>query len=190
VAKTTAFQDSVLKFWNTILDNVGAILTYTLVTLALVVAAFVVLSIEQGPIKYGAYLLLVLAFGQVLRGYVELFGNKQVLRDTLIAIMGSAFGIACVGFSDRSNSLDTSYYLVASLFGLLITHMLLFISDKQQGVPPFSVLGKLVYGGFSTIYALYLAYDTKYLKIAAGQCRGAPDYIKGALGVFLETFRT
>jgi hypothetical protein len=185
----TPLESSLQNFLNTVHERYMEILQHLILTLLLFILVFVLATIEQGTMKYVAFIIFLMIFGQNLRGYAEIFGKQQVLRDILIASIGISFSVACAGFHDVSNKMDMASYLLASLTGLGASTAVLYVSDKEQGAPPFTQADTIAYGFITTIIAIYMAYDTKYLQIEASKCRGNPDYISGAMGIYLDRFR-
>jgi hypothetical protein len=186
---STIAVNSLAGFLGTVQKYYMEIIQHLLLTILLIVLAFVVLTIDQGIMKYLAFLLLLVFSGQNLRGYVEIFHKEEVLRDILVTLVGTAFAMACAGFHDVNNNMDMSGYLLASLSGLFITAFLLFLSDQQQKKQPFTNADKIAYGGITTLIALYMAFDTRTLKAMAKNCTGKPDYVAGALQTYLDLFK-
>jgi FtsH-binding integral membrane protein len=148
---------------------------------------FLTMFLKPGPLKYLVFVIFVVLMGTTLRKVVERFKAKNILVDVLMTISGIFLTMTAVGFWDRQNILSFEVYLFAALIGLILGR-LGFGAAMLLGAPKenlsgmshiLSIIGTL-------IFSIYVAYDTQVLKEDARKCKGHPDYINSALGLYLD----
>ena len=159
---------------------------YTLLILLLITIAllFIIMNLKPGPLKYIAFAAFVFCIGTSLRDIAHRLDKKNLLLDVLATVSTIFVAMTALGFYDKQNLLGFGPYLFAGLVGLLLARLGLGVAS----VATISVKGveQVVSIIASLIFSIYLAYDTQMLKDMAATCKGNPDYINGALGLYLD----
>lgn len=167
--------------------NTDSLVVEILLFILIIALLFLTMYLKPGPLKYAVFVLFVVLMGTTLRKVVERFEAKNILIDVLMTISGIFLTMTAVGFWDKQNILGFEVYLFAALIGLILGRlgfgaaMLLGApKEKLSGMSHIlSIIGTL-------IFSIYLAYDTQVLKEDARKCKGRPDYINSALGLYLD----
>ena len=141
---------------------------------------FVLLTVENGPMKYVLFIIFYILLGQTLVAFVKRLRQENVLSDTL-GIVGAIFiAMLGLGIYDKNNMLGWGTYLFAGLIGLIVASIIgvLFGKNKNNNVwlSRFAVL----------LFTLYIGYDVQVLKVHAKQCRSNPDYISESINLYLD----
>lgn len=164
----------------------------TLVVVQLVIT-YAIITMPLGPLKYVLFLLLSVITGSLLSGVFDLVEKKGILLDILITNCVIFIAMSAVGFYDNGNSVRFGTYLFAALIGLIVARIGLYIARVSASMD--QMLGELktadlLLSVFTTVlFALYVAYDTSMLKRMARACAAGkekPDYINGAMGLYLD----
>lgn len=160
------------------------LLILLILSLALVT---VLVYMKPGPLKYLVFAIFVFCIGTSFRDLAERLDQKDLLLDVLATVSTIFVAMTALGFYDKQNILGFSSYLFAGLVGLVLARLGVGVASFM-GAPTANVSGVnqvlSIFG--SLLFSVYLAYDTQMLKRMAATCRGNPDYIQGALGLYLD----
>lgn len=165
-------------------DNILTDLFLFFVSLVLVV---VIVLLPIGPLKYVLFALFVIILGSALRAVANRYAGEGTLTDVLFTVSGIFLAMTAVGFYDQQNLLGYEIYLFAALVGLILGRLGVGVA-MIVGAPEQKITGwNLFFSVLATfIFSFYLAYDTQVLKEMAKECKGKPDYINGALSLYLD----
>jgi FtsH-binding integral membrane protein len=154
--------------------------------IAIIVLLVSTLFMTPGPLKYLVFLTFVILVGTSLRKVVERFKGKDVLIDVLFSMAGIFFTMTVAGFMDQQNTLGFGMYLLASLTGLILTRIILGVTEKGKDGDKKSMTSYILSFIGALIFSIYIAYDTQVLKEEAKACKSHPDYIDASLGLYLD----
>ncbi len=159
---------------------------YTLLALLIlsVVLVSLLIFMKPGPLKYLVFALFVFCIGTSLRDVAARLEQKDLLLDVLATVSTIFVAMTALGFYDTNNLLGFGPYLFAGLVGLVLARLGVGVASffGQQTTSANQLLS--IFG--SLLFSIYLAYDTQMLKRMAAACKGRPDYINGALGLYLD----
>jgi FtsH-binding integral membrane protein len=165
-------------------ENLLTDLFLFLVSLVLVV---VIVLLPIGPLKYVLFGVFVIILGSALRAVANRYQAEGTLTDVLFTVSGIFLAMTAVGFYDQQNLLGYEIYLFAALIGLILGRLGVGVA-MIVGAPEEKITGwNLLFSVVATfVFSFYLAYDTQLLKEMAKECKGRPDYINGALSLYLD----
>jgi FtsH-binding integral membrane protein len=162
---------------------------YNLLVLLIVSLVLVTLLVfmKPGPLKYVVFAVFIFCIGTSLRDIAHRLDQKDLLLDVLATVSTIFVAMTAFGFYDKQNMLGFAPYLFAGLVGLLLARLGVGVASFM-GAPTASVSGLnqilSIFG--SLLFTVYLAYDTQMLKKMAASCKGKPDYINGAISLYLD----
>ena len=167
--------------------NTEKILTELFLGIVALVLVVVIVLTPPGVPKYILFGLFVIILGATLRSVVNRYKAEGILTDVLLTVSGIFLAMTAVGFYDQQNLLSYEIYLFAALVGLVLGRLgvgvAMFVDAPKEKITGwnlfFSVLATFV-------FSFYLAYDTQVLKEMVRECKGTPDYINGALSLYLD----
>jgi FtsH-binding integral membrane protein len=158
--------------------------------LLLLVVTFAILAVPVGPLKYLLFVLLSVITGTFLIGVFERLEKKGLLVDVLITNCVIFIAMSVVGFYDTDNVVKFGPYLFAALIGMLVARLGLFVArsgtDTEKALGTLKQVDLFLSLASTGLFAIYVAYDTSMLKRMARTCEGKPDYINGAMGLYLD----
>jgi hypothetical protein len=137
---------------------------------------------RPGPLKYIAFVVFIVVMSTLLRKIVERYNGNNILINVLMNLTSVYLAITLAaawnpGFWG---------FLLAGMIGLFLSQLgytaavIIGAPGKADGINYWISL-------FGTgIFTVYVAYDTKRVKEDALKCKGNPDYINGALGLYLN----
>lgn len=167
--------------------NTENILTEIFLAIVALVLVVVIVLIPMGLPKYVLFGIFVIILGTTFRSVANRYEAEGTLTDVLLTISGIFLAMTAVGFYDQQNLLGYEVYLFAALIGLILGRLGVGVA-MFVGAPEEKITGwNLFFSVLATfIFSLYLAYDTQVLKEMARECKGRPDYINGALSLYLD----
>lgn len=149
---------------------------------------YAIFSTKPGSIpKYIAFLAFAFWFGQVLKPYWEMLGDRGDLSKILTITSGVFVGMMAVGFYDKQNLLGFGPYLLAGLTGMIFAELLVYAlgtaEEKKASYSLFRTFG-------IALFATYTAYDVQIIKEKKSVCgrslKLVPDYPVDSLGLYLD----
>lgn len=167
--------------------NTDKVLTELFLAVIALILVVVIVLMPIGPLKYILFGLFVIILGATLRSVANRYKAEGTLTDVLLTVSGIFLAMTTVGFYDQQNLLGYEVYLFAALFGLVLGRLGVGAA-MLVGAPEEKITGwNLLFSVLATfVFSLYLAYDTQVLKEMAKECKGNPDYINGALSLYLD----
>jgi FtsH-binding integral membrane protein len=152
-----------------------------------IVLVLVLVYLKPGPLKYIVFFVFVFCIGTSLRDIADKLQQKDLLLDVLATVSSVFVAMTALGFYDKQNLLGFGPYLFAGLIGLLLARLGLGVASFV-GAPTAAVTGvnQALSAIGAILFSIYLAYDTQMLKRMAATCRGNPDYINGAVNLYLD----
>ncbi len=151
---------------------------------------FWIIHTALGPQKYILFILLSVFTGSVFLGVFEYLGKKGLVVDVLITNCFIFLSMATLGFFDRQNAFPFWMYLVAAFTGQALGRGILSLAREKLKLQ--NQLGDIntqdLYLSIlsTTLFAVYVAYDTSMLKRMARQCNDQADPIQGAMGMYID----
>ena len=137
---------------------------------------------RPGPLKYVAFVLFIIVTSTLLRKTVERYSGNNILINVLMNLTSVYLAITLASLWNPG----FWGFLLAGMIGLLLSQLgysaavIIGAPGKADGINYWISL-------FGTgVFTVYLAYDTERVKEAALKCKGNPDYINGALGLYLN----
>ena len=139
---------------------------------------------RPGPLKYILFVLFCLLIGQILSPGVKAAQKKGTLRTVLASVAGIFLAMTVLGFIDNQNMLGLGAYLFAALMGLILARFVLIAINISEPTPlGLENTNNLLSWASTTLFALFVAYDTQRLK----EKQQKPyDYINSSVGLFLD----
>ena len=152
-----------------------------------IVLVTVLVFMKPGPLKYIVFAVFVFCIGTSMRDLAARLDRKDLLLDVLATVSTIFVAMTALGFYDKQNMLGFGPYLFAGLIGLILARLGLGVASFV-GAPSVTVSGlNQVLSIFGLLlFTIYLAYDTQMLKRMAAICKSNPDYIQGALSLYLD----
>jgi FtsH-binding integral membrane protein len=167
--------------------NTDKILTEIFLAVVALVLVVVIVTLPVGIPKYILFAVFVIIIGATLRSVANRYKAEGTLNDVLFTVSGIFMAMTAVGFYDQQNLLGYGTYLFAALIGLILGRAGVGLA-MVVGAPEEKITGwNLIFSVLATfIFSFYLAYDTQVLKEMARECKARPDYINGALSLYLD----
>ncbi len=161
------------KFWPLI----AGLLAFLLV--------FLLMRLSPGPLKYIVFGVFVVLLGQMISVTARRLGQKGLLDDVILTVLGIFLAMSVAGFLAGNRILGFGTYLFAALLGLVIARIVLLVLGIMTTTPTEKV--QTILSWFGTIlFSIFVAYDTAVLQ-ARGRLREKnPDYVDASLGLFLD----
>lgn len=167
--------------------NTDKILTELFLFFVALLLVVVIVTLPIGIPKYLLFGVFIIIIGATLRSVANRYQAEGTLTDVLFTVSGIFLAMTAVGFYDQQNLLGYGTYLFAALIGLILGRAGVGVA-MIVGAPEEKITGwNLVFSVLATfIFSFYLAYDTQVLKEMARECKARPDYINGALSLYLD----
>ena len=152
-----------------------------------IILVFVLTYLKPGPLKYIVFFVFIFCIGTSLRDIADKLDQKDLLLDVLATVSSVFVAMTALGFYDKQNFLGFGPYLFAGLIGLILARLGLGVANFV-GAPTATVSGvnQILSVLATLLFSIYLAYDTQMLKKMASECKSNPDYINGAIGLYLD----
>lgn len=167
--------------------NTDKILTELFLAVLALVLVVIIVMMPIGIPKYLLFGVFVIIIGATLRSVANRYQAEGTLTDVLLTVSGIFMTMTAVGFYDQQNLLGYEIYLFAALIGLILGRLgvgvAMFVGAPEEKITGWNLFFSVV---ATFIFSFYLAYDTQALKEMARECKGRPDYINGALSLYLD----
>lgn len=169
------------------LVNLGTLIVLGISILAI---TYWIIYTPYGFRKYVLFLLLSIFTGSFFLSFFEYLGKKGLVVDILITNCFIFLSLATLGFIDRENAYPFWMYFLAAFVGQGLGRGFLSLARKELKLE--EILGEInnqdLYISIlsTTLFALYVAYDTSMLKRMARTCSAEADPIQGAMGLYID----
>ena len=166
--------------------NTEHILTIVFLGILSLILVVCIVLLPIGIPKYILFGVFVILLGATLRSVANRYNAEGTLTDVLLTVSGIFLMMTAVGFYDQQNLLSYEVYLFAALVGLVLGRAgvgVAMIVDTDEKITGWNLFFSVL---ATFIFSLYLAYDTQMLKEMVRECKGKPDYINGALSLYLD----